>query len=165
VNALANVAVELRPVRALDCRRVWEWSCSPEVRAVSLNPRPIPLDEHEPWFRARLARPGFWIIEANGADVGVIRIDQVSGSSGDGRTGKLSIAIGSAARGRGIGRRAVAAACAAWRNPVIADVVASNAASRAMFEACGFTVPPGLRSNGAVVTYEWFFSHALERTA
>jgi UDP-2,4-diacetamido-2,4,6-trideoxy-beta-L-altropyranose hydrolase len=140
------VTVTLRKARALDCRRVWEWSCSPEARAVSLDPRPVPIAEHEQWFRARIARDNFWIVEANAADIGVVRIDERADGAG-----RISIAIASAARGRGIGRRAVTAACDAWKQIVIAEVLADNAASRACFEACGFTA----RATGKIVSYEW----------
>ena len=159
------MTVSLRKARALDCRRVWEWSCSPEVRGRSLDPRPIPIAEHEQWFRKRVARDGMWIVEANDADVGVVRIDPR-----DDGAGRISIAIASAARGRGVGRRAVIAACDAWQRPLIAEVLADNAASRSCFEACGFAVrdtgigdPTALPFGSAagrgqaasVVTYAW----------
>ncbi len=160
------MTVALRKARPLDCRRVWEWSCSPDARASSLDPRPIPIAEHEQWFRERVARDGMWIVEANLADVGVVRIDPTALPFD-----RISIAITSAARGRGIGRRAVAAACEAWQRPVFAEVLPDNAASRACFEACGFVVrdtgprvdPTALPFGSAagrgqaatVVTYAW----------
>jgi RimJ/RimL family protein N-acetyltransferase len=68
----------------------------------------------------------------------VVRID----------AGQISIALAAGARGRGVGKRAIALACAAWGGPVVAQIRKDNQPSRAAFEACGFV------SNGRE-TYEW----------
>jgi RimJ/RimL family protein N-acetyltransferase len=56
--------------------------------------------------------------------------------------------LAAGARGRGIGKRAILAACEAWGGPVVAQIRRDNQPSRAAFEACGF-VPNGRE------TYEW----------
>ena len=148
--------VALRAARLTDCELVWKWNFSPDVRAHSNDPRGVPYDEHARWFadRIELSSP-IWIVDADDAPVGVVRLDRCP-DPGPGAA-RISIALAPSARGRGIGRRAIALAAAAWAHPIVAEVAASNAASRACFEACGF-VPSN--QHGAVITYQWHPVHA-----
>lgn len=125
--------ITLRPAAPDDRGRVFEYNCSPAVRALSGNPAPVSFEEHERWYARRVADPAspMWIVEENGAPVGVVRIDAREEA-------RISIALAPEARGRAIGRRAIALACAAWRAPVTAEIHESNAASRACFTASGF---------------------------
>lgn len=140
--------VTLRPASPADCDRVWTWNFEPGVRAMSLVQAPVSLASHAAWFAQRLRddRGPMWIIEEHFSPVGVVRIDASD------LAGKMSIALAPAARGRGIGRCAIAAACKAWGRAVFAEIVTTNAASRACFEAAGFRAA-GERDG--VVTYRW----------
>lgn len=140
--------VSLRPAAAADCERVWQWNFDPAVRAQSRTKAAVSLASHAAWFAKRLHddRGPMWIVEEHFRAVGVVRID-----AGD-TAGRLSIALGGDARGRGIGKRAIRAACAAWKRPVVAEVMTDNVASRACFEACGFH--PTAEHDG-VVLYRW----------
>jgi RimJ/RimL family protein N-acetyltransferase len=151
--AYAQRPVELRRARPDDCVRVWEWNFSPEVRAVSRDARAVTFTEHARWFERRLARQAepMWIVvdSTERTAVGVVRLDRI-GDNGD--VARISIALASRARGRGIGRRAIAAACQAWNRPIVAEILATNAASRACFEACEFEVA---HERDGVITYHW----------
>ena len=126
--------VALREANWGDREAIWAWNNAPEVRALSRDPRPISALDHARWFAARLtAGLPTWIIEADGEPVGVVRIERF-----ERHLGKISIALAADVRGQGIGRRAIAAACAAWAAPVLAEILPTNTASRAAFEASGF---------------------------
>lgn len=143
--------VALRPVAADDVARIWEWNFAPEVRALSADTRPVTFAQHAAWFAARLAAVGapFHVVLADHVPVGVVRIDPMP----DG-TGRISIALGRDARHRGIGRRAIALACAAWGRPVAAEIRPDNAPSRAAFTACGFRLATALPGH-PLSTYLW----------
>jgi RimJ/RimL family protein N-acetyltransferase len=123
------MTVALRVAVLADCERVYDWNFAADVRAVSNDPTIVDVARHAAWFVDRLRRPAFWIIEADGIAVGSVRIDD----------GRISIALDPRARGKGIGKTAIRRACAAWAAPVIANIRTENTASRACFEACGFT--------------------------
>lgn len=140
----------LREAVATDCAAVYAWNFAPDVRAQSRTATQVAPREHERWFASRLARVAdgapMWIIEDDAAPVGVLRLDPIDDAA------RISIAIAADARGRGIGRRAITAACARFARPVVAEVLARNTASRVCFEACGFR-PIARRDD--VVTYRW----------
>ena len=130
------MSVSLRAARRDDCARVWQWNFASDVRALSGDPRLVELDEHAAWFAARLARAAtspMWIVEDTGVPVGVVRVDRLADGAG-----RLSVALAPSARGRGIGKASITAACARWHGPVVAQIHADNTASRACFESCGF---------------------------
>ena len=130
--------VTLRAAAIADCERVWQWNFAADVRAMSNDPTIVELATHAAWYVDRIAKGAIWIVECEGEDAGVVRID----------AGRISIALAAGARGRGIGKRAIALACVAWGGPVVAQIRCDNQPSRAAFEACGFV------SNGRE-TYEW----------
>lgn len=152
MTALATtpvVAVAMRDAGPEDCERVWSWNFAPDVRARSRRGQAVAFAEHARWFTRRIAdgREPIWIIEAQGAPVGVVRLDIVgSGLS------RISIALAAEARGRGIGRCAVAAVCRACAGPIVAEIFANNLASRACFEACGFR---SVVECDGLLTYYW----------
>jgi spore coat polysaccharide biosynthesis protein SpsF len=143
--------VTLRRARAGDRERVWEYNFAPDVRALSRDARAVTFAEHVRWYERRLARLGdpMWIVEEDRVAVGVVRLDRI-GEAGD--VARISIALAARARGRGIGRRAIAAACQAWNRPIVAEVLDGNAASRACFEACEFE---SVHERDGLVTYHW----------
>ncbi len=138
--------ITMRDAQLDDCERVFAWNCAPEVRALSGDPRIIELADHTRWFQRRLRSGPMWIVEDAGAPVGVVRLDP------GGDVTWISIALAPEARGRGIGRRAIRAACEAYQQPIHATIRATNAASRACFEASGFTLTS---VTGDLVTYRW----------
>lgn len=152
MNALAPVALEtvtLRVAASHDCEAVWRWNFAPEVRARSRRGHAVELVEHTRWFERRIgdAREPIWMIEEYFVPVGVVRLD----AAGSGFA-RMSIALGASARGRGIGKTAVAAACRAWDEPIFAEIFSNNLASRACFEACGFH---SVVECDGLLTYHW----------
>jgi UDP-2,4-diacetamido-2,4,6-trideoxy-beta-L-altropyranose hydrolase len=132
--------LNLRDASWAEVRQVWSWNNAPDVRRWSLDPQPIPLEDHERWYRAKLEDPAYhiWIAAADGDDVGVVRVEE------DRRgVGLVSIALAASARGRGIGRRMLARACRAYfrrrpRGALEAWIDAANNISVQCFERCGF---------------------------
>jgi spore coat polysaccharide biosynthesis protein SpsF len=141
--------VALRRARPEDCEAIWRWNFAPEVRAHSKRAEAVAFLEHVRWYARRLADGDgrIWVIEEYSDDVGVVRLDPPE----HGRA-RISIALAAFARGRGVGRAAITAACNSWGRPVVAEIFADNAASRACFEACGFRA---IAAEAGLVTYHW----------
>jgi UDP-2,4-diacetamido-2,4,6-trideoxy-beta-L-altropyranose hydrolase len=140
-----TAAVVLRPAAARDRDRVLAWNNQPEVRARSLDPRPIDPGAHARWYAARLADPRTRLSIAvhEGRAVGLVRIERPTA----GGPGRISIVIDPRARGRGAGRAAIAAACHADGGEIVAEILDHNAASRACFAAAGFAPLPAARAD------------------
>lgn len=128
--------VTLRRAAAGDAERIWEWSFSDELRAKLIGGRVVLYKDFARWFDARLGDrlTAMWIVEDAGANVGLVMIDRQD------RQGlpRLTLALRRGARGRGIGRRALALVCEQWQRPVIAEVRDDNAAAVRCLEAAGF---------------------------
>jgi len=146
---LPRATVTLRLAELADCEAVWRWSFAPDVGARSRRGQAIAFVEHARWFAARLAdrREPIWIIEDNHRPVGVVRFERAASG-----LARISIALAASARGRGVGKIALAAACLAWGEPVFAELVADNLASRGCFEACGFQ---SVVACDGLLTYHW----------
>jgi RimJ/RimL family protein N-acetyltransferase len=134
--------IALRDATIDDAQRVYAWNCAPDVRAASGDQRPVAYADHLRWYQRRVQAGEFWIVEEDGEPVGVVRIDRDA----------ISISLAPEARGRGIGQLAIAAACARRGEPIVATVRTTNAASRACFEACGFST---VALRDAFVFYRW----------
>jgi RimJ/RimL family protein N-acetyltransferase len=141
--------VSLRDATPDDCEQIYAWNFAPDVRRVSGQPTTVQLADHRAWYAARLATAAsapMWVVEDDGVAIGVIRIDDIGGN------GRMSIALAASARGRGIGQRAISAACTVWARPVIAQIRDDNSRSRTCFEACGFVAHS---TDEHLVTYHW----------
>jgi RimJ/RimL family protein N-acetyltransferase len=152
MNALASLPaapVRLRNAAPDDCEQIWSWSYAPELRLRSKRALAVAFAEHARWLTRRLVDgcEPIWVVTEAGAPVGMIRLD----ASPTGLT-QLSITLAAGARGRGIGRDAVAAACRAWGRPLFAELFADNLAGRACLEACGFH---SIIDSDGLLTYYW----------
>jgi len=150
--------VSLRRATAADSRRLWEIRNEESVRRVSLDTAPIPLEQHERWFAARLTAPAapiFIVSAAEAGDVGYVRFDAAPGEL------HVSIALTPHVRGRGLGPAALRAALAALdagerQEPVVALVHRDNAPSLAAFARAGFVTRGERRVRGtSVVVLAW----------
>jgi RimJ/RimL family protein N-acetyltransferase len=143
--------VSLRRATLGDADRLLAWRNDPEIRAASRGTERIDPAEHGAWLRRVLADPRgkLLIVEDRGEPVGQVRLDH-----GDGRW-TVSVGLTAAARGRGLGRAAIAAAVA-WLGACEGDVTVEafirpgNARSVAAFAAAGFTEVEGLDADGLV---------------
>ena len=132
--------VTLRPATADDCRRVWDWRNDAETRRASFDSSPIPFEAHERWFldslRSRTRK--IYIVVAGERPSGVARLDVTGGQAA------VIIHLAPESRGRGVGRRALAALEGVAFGTLgvtrlVAQVKADNAASLAAFGRAGFT--------------------------
>lgn len=141
--------VALRRARREDCEQIWRWTTACEVPPRSLRGEAVGFIEHARWFARRIADGDapIWVVEEYRESVGVIRLDPPE----YGRA-RLSLALTGAARGRGVEQTAIAAACQHWRRPVVAEAFATDAASCAWLEACGFRA---IAVCDGLVTYHW----------
>jgi len=141
--------IELRPATSADRELVWQWNFDPHTRAQSRSREHVSLAVHAAWYERRLdaSRGPMWIIEESQRPIGVVRIDVQLDDSG-----RISIALDAGARGRGVGRRAIDAACRAWARPVLADIFIGNYPSRTCFKHCGFRA---VGIDRDFITYRW----------
>jgi len=141
VRQMQGGRLTLRPVQADDCHLIWEWANDPAARTVSFSPEPIPWDQHEKWFAARLTDPNtiFYIaLDASGVPVGQVRY-QI-----EGREAIISVSLAPEQRGKGYGSILIQLASdkVLQTQPVEiihAYVKPENAVSARAFRKAGFT--------------------------
>jgi UDP-2,4-diacetamido-2,4,6-trideoxy-beta-L-altropyranose hydrolase len=141
VHAMQSANLHLRRVEERDCTLLWEWANDPVVRAASFSWKPIPFEQHQKWFAAKMKdRTCLMFIGENGDEgpVGQFRIE-CRGS----REGEIDVSLAANLRGSGygstlinLGVREVFATTPIER--VHAIVRARNQASIRAFEAAGF---------------------------
>jgi RimJ/RimL family protein N-acetyltransferase len=131
-----SAEIRLRVAVARDRSQVLAWNSAPDVRARSLDPRPIDPVDHVRWFAARLADPltRMWVIEVQRRAVGLVRIER----SAPAAPGRISIVVEVSARRGGLGRGAIRAACRVDGGPIVAEIRGDNLASVACFESAAF---------------------------
>lgn len=140
----------LRDASEADAMLLYEWRNNPATRAVSLRSDEIDWQAHLKWFSEVLSDPTrlLQIGMIGSHAVGVIRFDGIGGE-----TAEVSLYLDPAYHGIGIGPRLLEAgerkvrARAPNLETIVARVLASNAASRRMFQSAGYTH----RSNGCFI--------------
>jgi L-amino acid N-acyltransferase YncA len=130
---VSGAGLTLRPAAAADARLVWAWRNDPVSRAASRDTAEIAWESHARWFPEALKSRRMLIGEAGGAAVGLVRFDP-----GPDGVHRVSINLAPEARGRGLGGRLLAAACATVDGPLAAEIREDNVASERIFLACGF---------------------------
>jgi RimJ/RimL family protein N-acetyltransferase len=130
----------LRPARASDARRIWNWANDPGARRASTRSGRIPWATHRRWFRDRLSIPeaSRIYILLDPEPVAQVRFER----SGAG-TAILSIVVDPAARRRGVATRALRLACPRavkdlGLRRIWAYVKKTNSASIALFRKAAF---------------------------
>lgn len=166
VRALAAPAIRLRPARADDCERIWQWRNHPATRAHVPDPAPIALADHRRWFEGILAgtRPTDLLIgETGDTAVGVLRFDHApvpepdAGGAADGgaAAGRTAATVSiylvpgrAAAPGSGQALLRAGAAWLARERPatthVEALILSGNKASQGAFAGAGYMPYAGL---------------------
>ena len=92
--------LHLRPVHGEDCRLIWEFANEPVTRSASFSPAPIPWEQHQSWFAAKLNDPccDFFIaFDAQKQPVGQVRLDI------DGAEAAISVSLATRFHGLGYG--------------------------------------------------------------
>lgn len=96
--------VQLRDLREDDRERILAWRNSPDVRAFMYTDHLIAPEEHARWFesaRGEDPRRRYWIIEANGAPVGLANLADIDRTAG--RCAWAYYLADPAVRGMGLG--------------------------------------------------------------
>lgn len=139
----AVAAVRLRAGKESDSEALWLWRNDPHVRAMAKSAAPIAWGDHVRWFAGMLASGNsrLFVAVADGRPAAMVRFDRLDACV------LVSINVDPAARGRGIGKAALAAACARYEaeagsEALVAEIRPGNRASIRIFEAAGFEPAP-----------------------
>jgi len=132
--------IALRAADEDDVRAFWAWRNDESARAASFSPEPVPFDQHERWYRERLADPHTLLHVVVGPDaqpVGYVRFALAGGEA------EISIALDASTRGRGYGTAAIDRGCEALlrgglADRIVARVKLGNEISRRAFLRAGF---------------------------
>lgn len=141
-RAIGQEPITLRQAREDDCDAVWAWRNDERTRSHSLDPAPVPLDQHRRWFSSSLANPARTILigEIAGEPVGVLRYDRVDEEM------TISVYLVPGREGRGEGARLIRAGTdwiiRTWPTirAIDAEILDANKASIRAFESAGFSV-------------------------
>ncbi|MCX7628514.1 MAG: UDP-2,4-diacetamido-2,4,6-trideoxy-beta-L-altropyranose hydrolase [Methylophilaceae bacterium] len=133
-------ALLLRRAEATDSAAIHRWRNHPDTRRHAGDPAEIDFERHERWFSRVLADPDrlLLIAERDGQPIGVLRYDIENG------LGTVSIYVVPGLAGQGWGRRLLIAGERWLRRArpdvtaCVAEVLADNAASVALFQGLGF---------------------------
>lgn len=130
----------LRRAERRDSEDLLAWRNDPVTRANSRNTGEIAREAHEAWLERALgdANRRIWIAESGDRKLGTVSAT-LSGED----SAEVSITVAPGMRGRGMGsamlQAAVAETASQWPGRAIRAVVRpGNAASRRLFEGCGF---------------------------
>lgn len=134
--------IALRAASIDDSGDLLAWRNDPATRQASQNTAAVSLADHTAWLAESLANPRRKLLIAMdcGQAVGVVRFDTLFDPL-DGEPARylISIAVSPAARGRGVGKAILSAACHIIAPATVdAWIRTENDASKAMFVACGF---------------------------
>lgn len=129
--------LRLRDAEPADAYALWLWANDPDARAAARDRPAIPWSDHVTWLAGQLRSPHahVWIAElAASQPAGTIRFDTSDGWV----SARLSYAVASESRGRGLGRDIVAAGVERLRHlrPAVriwADVRETNDRSARVF--------------------------------
>ena len=100
VTQLLARGLSLRRAQETDCRMIWTWANEASVRQASFVSDPIPWNQHELWFSAKIVDERCFYYVAS--DEGGNPVGQVRFGLND-REGAISLSLAPAMRGRGYG--------------------------------------------------------------
>jgi len=132
--------LSLRKATKADARMVWVWRNDSQSVAASLTGSEVEWEEHVSWYSKALEEADREILILKEGDnaVGLLRFDRI-----DEQAGEISINIAPAARGRGVGVRALVLALefsareGRFRT-LVARIRSDNLVSLRAFAAAGF---------------------------
>lgn len=154
----AGGIVRLRPAELEDEAIMLAWQRLPGARQYARDTRVPTGAEHHRWFRARLGNPDCLlnVVLHDGVPAGVLRLDRLNEDAFE-----ISILIAPEMQGQGVGFGTLRLARALVPDArLVAEVLPSNEASRALFSAAGY-----IPKNGGFVHESGCGSQQRERTA
>ncbi len=123
-----------------DADQLFEWANDPDTRASSKSSAPIPRGDHDRWMQFNVLQ-GYpqhmvMIADTDSGSVGVVRFDA---ERQDVMRYRVSITVAPKFRGQRLAHGILAESCRMMQeSTLLAEVNAGNAASRRIFEKCGF---------------------------
>lgn len=138
---LLRDTLRLRPATPDDAGLLYAWRNHPTVRAVSASTGVITFDEHQRWLRGVLKSSDRWLFVAS---VGALPVGSIRFNRIDSQRLEVSLYLDPELLGLGLGTRLLLAGEQQMQGrfrtsfEVDAIVVAGNAASQRLFEACGY---------------------------
>jgi len=124
----------LLPVTWDDSADLLRWRNDPVTRANSRNTAEVSPDDHQAWMRVCMSpshpKGKVWIADVDGTSVGMVRIAADC---------EVSINVAPEHRGKGYSKTMLKQALDQMKVPYLfAEIKQTNAASRHIFEQCGF---------------------------
>lgn len=135
--------ITFRKATAADIPTIYSWRNHPAIRKWMFVSKRIPWNEHVRFWKKRLRQRNrfSWIVQADGRDCGVIRLDPDSRNR---RTYEIDIYLDPSYHGRGIGSKVLAAVKRMARRKGITTLFAAvkpaNVRSQKIFEKNGFVL-------------------------
>jgi RimJ/RimL family protein N-acetyltransferase len=126
----------IRPASMDDALDILEWRNDPGSRAMFRDGNAVAEEDHMRWFSSAIARDDrrFFIGEADGQKVGVIRFDRQQEG-----TWEINNNMAPAARGRGLGKKMMLAVLEQFDVPlIVAEIRQDNVPSWHIYEGAGF---------------------------
>ena len=142
--------LEIRKVDERDLMLIFEWANDNAVRAQSFNLERISLEEHEKWFRKKIADLDcfFYIIRKDSKPLGQARFDLINDVS------TISYSVSKEFRGMGHGKELLKISidefkkeCSSYKT-FHAKVKSENIASKRIFTDLGFSLSKKYDGNG-----------------
>jgi RimJ/RimL family protein N-acetyltransferase len=140
------MAMTLRRATIADAGMLLEWQNDPGTRRYSRRSEPIAHDEHNEWLAQTLRDESrrLLITEEDGIPVGMVRADFADGAW------ELSWLVAPGSRGRDLGRQMVMMLAGEIAEPIRAEIMVDNAASRRIASSAGMEV---IREEGGILHY------------
>lgn len=149
-EAVHGAAARARPATGCDAQLLLRWRNDPAVRKVSRVREPVRWADHSAWLRGALEHPGrrLFVVEAANSAIGTVRFDELTGGEWE-----VSVTVAPEFRGQGwsvpVLRAAENAFVAGFGDAsgarLVASVLATNPASRRLFEITGYAHIPDRR--------------------
>lgn len=126
--------IELREVRAEDCKLLFLWVNDPKVRDSFFDSKRITWQEHKIWFSTKMNKETcrMFILEKDKNPLGEIRFDK------ENESWIVSYSIAEKYRGMGMGKKIIKLGLEKIEGKVKAWVKQENIASRRVFQNLGF---------------------------
>lgn len=132
--------IKIRPANETDANLLFAWRNDPVTQAASRSTAPVAREDHDRWMKFNVLQgyPQHLVMMAE-TEVGTVGTVRFDATRDDLMTFEVSITIAPKYRRLGIASSVLDEACSYMGEYTInADIKKENAASRRIFEQCGF---------------------------